>query len=264
MKVVVVGGTGLIGRGVVRRLQALGQHAIAASPTTGVNTVTRVGLAAALERARVVVDLVDVPTYDPAAALEYLERSTRNLLRAEANAGVLHHVGVSVVGADRLPHSGYMRAKVAQEQLVRELRPGSTILHSTQSFEAMRPVADGATRDGVVRVSPALVQPVAAADISATLASLALREPDGHTFELAGPDRIRLVDVVDQLLAAQRDPRPVEAAPDAPYLGSVLDDRTLVASDGAWIGSTHFDEWVQRTIPAPLPVQPKLRTPSMS
>lgn len=248
MKIVVIGGTGLIGRAVVRQLGERGHEAVAASPTTGVNTVTKIGLAEALQGADVVVDLADVPTFDAGAALEYLQRSTGNLLRAEEHAGVGHHIGLSIVGADRLPNSGYMRAKLAQEALVRAAGVPFTMLHATQSFEAMRPVADGATYDGTVRVSPALLQPIAAGDISTTLADLAERRPHDGTYEVAGPERLRLVDIVAEVLASQRDPRPVVATAGSPYFGSVLDNATLVPADDAWIGPTRFGEWLQRTV----------------
>jgi uncharacterized protein YbjT (DUF2867 family) len=251
MKIVVLGGTGLIGRTAVRQLAQRGHRAVAASPTTGVNTVTRIGLMEALEGAEVVVDLTDSPSYDADAALEYFERSTRNLLRAEMLCGVRHHVALSIVGADRLRDSGYMQAKVAQESLVRAGSVPYTVLHSTQSFEAMRPIADGATFGDTVSVSPALVQPVAADDIAATLATLADRPAQDATYELAGPDRLRLVDLVADVLAAQHDRRRVVAAADAPYFGSVLDETTLLASDDAMIGSTHFADWLHDTVGAP-------------
>jgi uncharacterized protein YbjT (DUF2867 family) len=254
MKIVVIGGTGLIGRTVVRRLDERGHVAVAASPTTGVNTVTKIGLMDALGGADVVIDLADSPSFAADAALEYFERSTHNLLRAEELSGVGHHIGLSIVGADRLPHSGYMRAKLAQEELVRVAGIPFTVLHSTQSFEAMRPVADGATSGEIVRVSPALVQPVAAADNAAALVELAERPPRDATCEVAGPEALRFVDVVAQVLAAQRDPREVIAAAEAPYFGSILGTRTLLPADDAWIGPTRFAEWLQRTVAArPLP-----------
>lgn len=248
MKVVVIGGTGLIGRAAVRHLRERGHDAVAASPTTGVNTVTKIGLDAALAGAEVVVDLSDSPSYAGDAALEYFDRSTGNLLRAEAAAGVRHHIGLSIVGADRLPDDGYMRAKAAQEALVRAAGLPFTMVHSTQSFEAMRPLADGATYGDTVRVSSALVQPIAAADIAVAVAELAERVPNDATHEVAGPDRLRLVDVVAQLLAAQRDAREVVAAADAPYFGSILEDATLLPADGAWIGPTRFADWLQQTV----------------
>jgi uncharacterized protein YbjT (DUF2867 family) len=248
MKIVVIGGTGLIGRTAVRQLAERGHRAVAASPTTGVNTVTRIGLMEVLDGAQVVVDLSDSPSYEGDAALEYFERSTRNLLRAEALCGVRHHVALSIVGAERLRTNGYMRAKLAQEALVRAGGVPYTILHSTQSYESMRPIADGATSGDTVAVSPALVQPVAAGDIASTLASLAELPPEDAGYEVAGPQRLRLVDVVGQVLGAQRDARHTVAAPDAPYFGSVLDDATLLPSDQAMLGLTRFADWLQQTV----------------
>jgi uncharacterized protein YbjT (DUF2867 family) len=248
MKIVVIGGTGLIGRTVVRLLAERGHATVAASPTTGVNTVTRIGLMAALEGAQVVVDLADSPSYEGGEALEYFERSTGNLLRAEEQSGVGLHVGLSIVGADRLVNNGYMRAKLAQEAQVRAASVPHTMLRSTQSFEAMRPVADGATWGDVVRVSPALVQPIAAADIAATLAALAESAPYDGPCEVAGPEPLRLVDIVAQVLAAQHDTREVVAAAEAPYLGSVLGKRTLLPGPDARIGPTPFGEWLDRTV----------------
>ena len=227
MRIVVIGGTGLIGTKLVRALQGRGHDVLAASPTTGVNTVTRIGLATALDGARVVVDVADAPSFDDDAVLEYFVTSGRNLASAEATAGVSHHVALTVVGADRLPHNGYMRAKVAQEALVRAEGIPYTILRSTQSFELMRTVADAATDGGVVRISPALVQPVAAEDIADALADVATAAPADGIEELAGPGPIGLADLVAQFLRAQHDARRVEATPGAPYYGSRLDDETL-------------------------------------
>ena len=191
MRIVVIGGTGLIGTKLVRALQGGGHDVVAASPTTGVSTITRIGLATALAGARVVVDVADAPSFDDEAVLEYFLTSGRNLASAEAAAGVAHHVALTVVGADRLPHNGYMRAKVAQEALVRAEGIPYTILRSTQSFELMRTVADAATDGNVVRIAPALVQPVAAHDIAAALADVATAAPADGIEELAGPDPLR-------------------------------------------------------------------------
>ena len=248
MRIVVIGGTGLIGTKLVRALQGRGHDVVAASPTTGVNTITRIGLATALAGARVVVDVADAPSFDDDAVLEYFVTSGRNLASAEATAGVSHHVALTVVGADRLPHNGYMRAKVAQEALVRAEGIPYTILRSTQSFELMRTVADAATDGGVVRISPALVQPVAAEDIADTLADVATAAPADGIEELAGPGPIGLADLVAQFLRAQHDARRVEATPGAPYYGSRLDDETLRPRQPARLGPTTFADWLQRTV----------------
>jgi uncharacterized protein YbjT (DUF2867 family) len=248
LRIVVIGGTGLIGTRVATRLRADGHDVVAASRTTGVNTVTRIGLAGALAGADVVVDVADAPSFDDDAIVEYFLTSGHNLARAEAAAGVGHHVALSVVGADRLPRSGYMRAKVAQEALVRDQGIPFTIVRSTQSFELMRTVADAATIGDVVRVSPALVQPTAADDIAAALADVAGGAPAHDVTELAGPDRVALVDLVARILHAQHDARHVEAAAEAPYYGSRLDDRTLVPGPGARIGPTRLDDWLRRVV----------------
>jgi uncharacterized protein YbjT (DUF2867 family) len=232
----------------VRALRASGHDVVAASPTTGVNTITRIGLATALAGAQVVVDVADAPSFDDEAVRDYFVTSGRNLASAEATAGVSHHVALTVVGADRLPHNGYMRAKVAQEALVRADGIPYTILRSTQSFELMRAVADAATDGTVVRVSPALVQPVAAQDIADALADLTQRPPADGVEELAGPHPLRLADLVASILRAQRDTRRVEATPGAPYYGSRLDDETLVPRRPTRLGPTTFDDWLVRTI----------------
>ncbi len=208
MRVVVIGGTGLVGTLLVHRLVDRGHDADAASPTTGVNTITRIGLATALTGADVVVDVSDAPSFDDDAVLEHVLTSGRNLAAAEATAGVGHHVALSVVGADRLTASGYLRAKLAQEALVRAAGIPFTILRSTHSFELLRSVADAATDGDVVRISPALVQPVAAEDIAATLAGIGAARPTGATEELGGPEAMPLVDLVARVLAAQHDTRP--------------------------------------------------------
>jgi uncharacterized protein YbjT (DUF2867 family) len=255
MRIVVIGGTGLIGAKVVHALQASGHDVLAASPTTGVSTITRIGLAAALAGARVVIDVADAPSFDDEAVLEYFLTSGRNLASAEAAAGVSHHVALTVVGAHRLPHNGYMRAKVAQEALVLDADIPCTVLRSTQSFELMRAVSAATTDGNVVRISPALVQPVAAQDIADALADLATTAPSGRVEELAGPDPMRLADLVARILIAQHDVRQVEPAPDAPYYGTRLDDETLVPRRPSRLGPTHFTEWLQRTV-GPFTVSP--------
>ena len=248
MKIVVIGGTGLVGSRTVRHLREQGHDATAASPTTGVNAVTGIGLAEALHGAQVVIDVSDPPSFDDDAALDYFQISGRNLATAEPHAGVVHHIALSIVGAERLPNNGYMRAKVAEEAMIRSQGLPYTILRSTQSFELMRTVADAATYRDTVRVSPALVQPVAADDIAATLADLADSRPADGTYELAGPERMRLVDLVDQVLRAEHDARAIVATPDAIYYDSVLDDHTLLPGDQPRLGATRFADWLQRVV----------------
>jgi uncharacterized protein YbjT (DUF2867 family) len=244
MRVVVIGGTGLIGTPLVRRLTARGHDAVAASPTTGVNTITRVGLAAVLVDADVVVDVSDPPSFDDADVVELVCTSARNLSAAELSAGVGHHVGVSIVGAERLAGSGYMRAKVAQETVVRSAGVPFTILRSTQSFELLRAVGDAATDGDVVRVSPASVRPVAARDIAEALGDLCDRRPVDSIEELAGPETLRLTDVVARVMTAERDARRVEATPEARFYGTRLSDDTLLPGPHARLGPTHLDDWL--------------------
>ena len=247
MRVVVIGGTGLIGRQLVRTLDARGHSTLAASPTTGVNTVTRIGLEAAVSGADAVVDVGDAPSFDDDAVLEHFMISGRNLATAELAAGVALHIALSVVGAERLPNSGYMRAKLAQEAVARSAAVPCTILRSTQSFELLRSVADAATDHDVVRISPALVQPIATSDIAEELANLVEQSPDVAR-EVAGPCPIRLVDLVGEVLCAQRDARRVEAAIDVPYYGSTLDDRTLMPGAAARLGTTTLDVWLRDVV----------------
>ena len=248
MKIVIIGGTGLVGSKTVRHLRARGHDATAASPTTGVNAVTGIGLAEALRGAEVVIDVSDPPSFVGDAALEYFQISGRNLARAELHAGVVHHIALSIVGAARLPNSGYMRAKVAQEAMILAQGVPFTILRATQSFELMSTVGDAATFRGTVRVSPALVQPVAADDIASTLAELIDSPPADRTYELAGPERMRLVDLVHRLLRAQHDERAILASPEALYYGSVLNDHTLLPGDQPRLGVTHFSDWLQGAV----------------
>jgi uncharacterized protein YbjT (DUF2867 family) len=245
MRVVVIGGTGLVGHKLVRCLAASGHDALPASPTTGVNTVTRIGLQPALAEAQVVVDVGDAPSFDGDAALEYFVTSGHNLADAERAAGVAHHILLSVVGADRLTNNGYMRAKIAQEALARSAGVPCTILRSTQSFELMRTVVDAATDGDVVRLSPALAQPIAASDIAAALAELVDRSPTTATCEVAGPQPVRLVDLAAAVLSAQHDSRHVESDADAVYYGSRLDDHILMPGAAARLGSTRFEDWLR-------------------
>ena len=248
MRIVVIGGTGLIGGKLVRLLEHRGHDAAAASPTTGVNTITRIGLATALAGADVVVDTADAPSFDDDAVLDYFTTSGRHLASVEADAGVSHHVALSVVGADRLLDSGYMRAKVVQEELVRAAGIPYTILRSTQSFELLRSATDAATYGDVVRISPALVQPIAAQDIAAELLAIATSAPASCSVEVAGPETMRLATLAEQILRAQHDRRRVEPTPSAPYYGSQLSDRTLLPGPGTRLGVTRLDDWLRHTI----------------
>jgi uncharacterized protein YbjT (DUF2867 family) len=246
MKIVVIGGTGLIGSNIVNRLRLHGHETVAASPRTGVNTLTRQGLAEALAGAQVVVDVSNSPSFEERAVLEFFETSTRNLLAAEAAAGVEHHVALSIVGTDRLPDNGYFRAKLAQENLIKASTIPFTILRATQFFEFIGGIVDSSADGGTIRLSPALIQPIAADDVSAVLADLSVRSPVNGTVEVAGPDRFPLDELARKSLAAREDRREVIADVHARYFGSELDDRSLVAGDSARIGRTRFHNWLSR------------------
>jgi uncharacterized protein YbjT (DUF2867 family) len=243
MKIVVIGGTGLIGSKLVEKLRRDGHDPLAASPDTGVNARTGEGLAEALEGAQVVVDVANAPAWDDAAVLDFFKTSSRNLLAGETAAGVGHHVTLSVVGTDRLPDSGYFRAKAAQEDLVKSGPVPYTILRATQFFEFIGRIADSGTVGDTVRLSPALVQPEAADDVASTLADLAVGAPLNDTVELAGPEAFRLDEVARRLLNANDDPRQVTADVHARYFGVELDDRSLIPGDDARIAPTRFEDW---------------------
>ena len=246
MKIVVIGGTGLIGSKLVERLQKDGHEPLAASPDTGVNALTGEGLAAALEGAQVVVDVANAPAWDDAAVMDFFQTSSRNLLAADAAARVGHHVALSVVGTDRLPESGYFRAKVAQEDLVKAGPVPYTIVRATQFFEFIGRVADSGTDGNTVRLSPALVQPQAADDVVGTLADVAVGAPLNDTVELAGPEAFRLDELAGRLLSASNDPRQVTADVHARYFGAELDDRSLTPGDDARIAPTRFEDWLSK------------------
>ena len=240
MKIVVIGGSGLIGKKLIPLLRERGHEAVSASPSSGVNTLTGEGLAEALAGADVVVDVSNSPSWEDEAVLEFFETSTRNLLAAEAAAGVKHHVALSVVGADRMPDSGYMRAKVAQEKLIKAGRVPYTIVRATQFFEFLGAIA-GPGAD-TVRVSDAPMQPLAADDVAAALADVAVGPPANGMVEVAGPEAMSIAEFVGKALAASGDTRTVVADPQARYYGAALDDRGLTP-DGAnpRIGPTHFE-----------------------
>jgi uncharacterized protein YbjT (DUF2867 family) len=247
MKIVVIGGTGLIGSKLVENLRQGGHEPLAASPDTGVNAFTGEGLAEALEGAQVVVDVANAPAWDDAAVLDFFETGSRNLLAVEAAEGVGHHVALSVVGADRLADSGYMRAKVAQEELVKAGPIPYTIVRATQFFEFIGRIADSGADGDTVRLAPVLIQPEAAADVAGTLADVAVGAPLNDTVELAGPEAFRLDELAQRVLSANGDPRQVTADADAHYFGAQLDDRSLTPGDGARIAPTRFDDWLTQS-----------------
>ena len=249
MKIVVIGGTGLIGSKLVAKLAAHGHAAVPASPGTGVNTLTGQGLTEALAGADVVVDVSNSPSFEDTAVLEFFETSTRNILDAEAAAGVGHHVALSVVGTERLTESGYMRAKIAQEKLIENSSIPYTIVHATQFFEFAVRMADEASDGGTVRVPPVLIQPMAAEDVAAAVCDVVLGAPLNTTIEIAGPQPLRFEDFVRQGLRAVGDQRVVVADPQARYFGARLSERTLLPGDGARLGATKFDYWLSRRAP---------------
>jgi len=244
MKIVVIGGTGLIGSKLVAKLAAHGHDAVPASPGTGVNTLTGEGLTEALTGADVVVDVSNSPSFEDTAVLEFFETSTRNILSAEAAAGVGHHVALSVVGTERLAESGYMRAKIAQEKLIKNSSIPYTIVHATQFFEFAARMADEATDDGTVRVPPVLIQPMSADDVAAAVCHVALAAPLNNTIEIAGPQPLRFEDFVRQRLRSVGDQRVVVTDPQARYFGARLSERALLPGDGAQLGPTQFADWL--------------------
>jgi uncharacterized protein YbjT (DUF2867 family) len=252
MKIVVIGGTGLIGSKLMKKLRADGQDPLAASPDTGVDVITGKGLAEALAGARVVVDVSNAPDWGDAAVMDFFQTSARNILAAEAAAGTGHHVALSVVGTDRLQGSGYFRAKLAQEEAIKAAAVPSTILRATQFFEFTGRIADSATREGTVSLPPILFQPEAADDVAAALADIAESAPVNGTVELAGPERFRLDEFVRQFLSANNDPRQVVTDVHAPYYGlEVTDEHALVPGDNPRIGATRFTDWLSRSITKP-------------
>jgi uncharacterized protein YbjT (DUF2867 family) len=247
MKIVVVGGTGLIGSKLVEKLRESGHEPLAASPDTGVNSLTGEGLAEALAGAQVVVDVANAPAWDDAAVLDFFQTSSRNLLSAESTAGVGHHVTLSVVGTERLLESGYFRAKAAQEELVKGGPVPYTIVRATQFFEFIGRIADSSSDGDTVRLSPALVQPESADDVAATLADVAVGPPLNDTVELAGPEAFPLDELARRLLKAKDDPRHVTADVHARYFGVELDDRSLTPGDDARIAPTRFEDWLSQS-----------------
>jgi uncharacterized protein YbjT (DUF2867 family) len=243
MNIVVIGGSGLVGSKLVADLKDQGERATAASPNTGVNTVTGEGLAAVLDGCEVVVDVSNAPDWDDDAVMRFFTTSSRNLLAAEAEAGVRHHVALSVVGSERLAESGYFRAKVAQEELIKDSPVPYSIVRATQFFEFMATIADATTDGDTVRLPPALVQPIAAGDVAGELARIASGRPVNGTVEIAGPEQFRLDELVGWLLGARDDAREVITDPDARFFGIAPADRTLLPGDDARLATSRFEDW---------------------
>jgi uncharacterized protein YbjT (DUF2867 family) len=247
MKIVIIGGTGLIGSKLTALLKQRGHEAIAASPASGVNTITGEGLAAALAGVDIVVDVANSPSFEDQAVLDFFNTSGRNLLRAEAEAGVKHHVALSVVGTDLLAESGYFRGKIAQEKLIRESGMPYTIVHSTQFFEFLGGIVQSATKGEDVHLSPAWIQPISSDDVAAAMADYTLGAPRNGIVEIAGPDRVRLSELVQQYLVSIKDSRKVIADSNARYFGAILQETTLVpANDHARLGVQRIADWLQR------------------
>ena len=245
MKVVVIGGTGLIGSKVVKKLGERGYEAVPASPDSGVNTLTGQGLAEVLEGASVVVDVSNSPSFADDAVMEFFQTSTRNLLAYEAAAGVGHHVALSIVGTERLPNSGYMRAKVAQEKLIKESSLPYSIVRATQFFEFLGRIADSATEGNTVRLPAVAFQPLAAEDVANTVCKVAVGSPLNGTVEVAGPEKFRFTEFISRGLSARNDPREVIADPHAQYFGTELSEDSLVPNDGApLLGEIRFEDWL--------------------
>jgi uncharacterized protein YbjT (DUF2867 family) len=244
MKIVVIGGSGLIGSKVVSDLRARGHEAIAASPASGVNTITGEGLAEVLRDAQVVVDVANSPSFEDKAVLEFFETSGRNLFAA---AGVAHHVALSVVGTDRLAESGYFRGKIAQEKLIRASGVPYTIVQSTQFLEFLGSIAQSGTDGDTVRLSPAYIQPISSDDIALAVADYALGQPLNGVVEVAGPERVRLSDLMQRFLNATHDPRKVVEDSHARYFGAELHDDTLVPGPNPRLGTVNFDTWFSRS-----------------
>lgn len=244
MKIVVIGGTGLIGSKTVARLQRQGHEAIAASPSSGVDTVSGRGLAEALAGAQVVVDLANAPSFEKDAALAFFEASSRNLLGAEKAAGVGHHVALSVVGTERLLESGYFPAKLAQERLIQGAGMPYTIVRATQFFEFVPSIAAAGAVGQTVHASPAPIQPIAADDVAAVMADVALGAPVNGTIEIAGPERLGIDELIRRFVRARKDPRAVVTDPAATYFGAKLDERSLVPGDSPRLGTIRFEDWL--------------------
>jgi uncharacterized protein YbjT (DUF2867 family) len=244
LKIVVIGGTGLIGSKLVNKLREQGHEAVAAAPNTGVNTITGEGVAEALKGASVVVDVSNSPDWEDAAVLKFFETSTRNLLTQEAKAKVGHHVALSVVGTDRLSESGYFRAKIAQEKLIKEASIPYTIVRATQFFEFLKGLADISMVGDKVHLPPVLFQPMAADDVASAVATVAVGQPVNGIVEIGGPEQFRVDELVRRRMASLKDPREVIADPNARYAGAKLSEKTLVPDNKARLGETRFETWL--------------------
>jgi uncharacterized protein YbjT (DUF2867 family) len=247
MKIVVIGGTGLIGSKLVNKLRVHGHEAVPASPDSGVNTVTGEGLAEVLQGASVVVDVSNSPSWEDAEVLKFFETSTRNLLTHEAATGVRHHVALSVVGTDKLSESGYMRAKIAQEKLIQQSSIPYSIVHATQFFEFLKGLADISVVDGKVHLPHVLFQPMAADDVASGVARIAAGQPVNGIVEIAGPEQLRVDELVRRRLAALKDTREVIADPNARYGGAKIGERTLLPGKDARLGETTFETWLKQS-----------------
>jgi uncharacterized protein YbjT (DUF2867 family) len=247
MKIVVIGGTGLIGSKTVAILRQGGHEVVAGSPKSGINSITGEGLQGAMAGAHVVIDLANSPSFENRAVLEFFETSGRNLLAAEAAAGVRHHVALSIVGTDRTPDNGYFRAKVAQEKLIEASGIPYTIIRATQFLEFLGTIADSSAEKNVVRVSPGLFQPIAADDVAAIVADVALEAPRNGIVEIAGPERAPFNEIIARYLKAVGDPREVMSDPEARYWGGRVEERSLVPLGEARLGRISFDEWLRRS-----------------
>jgi uncharacterized protein YbjT (DUF2867 family) len=247
MKIVVIGGTGLIGSKLVSKLQKQGHEAVSASPNSGVNTLTGEGLAEVLKGASVVVDVSNSPAWEDAAVLKFFETSTRNLLTYEAAAGVGHHVALSVVGTDRLSESGYFRAKIAQEKLINESSIPYSIVRATQFFEFLKGLADISVDGDKVHLAPVLFQPMAADDVATAVGRIAVGPPVNGIVEIGGPEQFRLDELVRRRLASLNDPREVIADPNARYSGAKVSEKTLVPGNNARLGETRFETWLTQS-----------------
>jgi uncharacterized protein YbjT (DUF2867 family) len=247
MRVVVIGGTGLVGSKVVSCLTEKGNEAVPASPDSGVNTLTGEGLPEVLEGAEVVIDVSNSPSFEDGPVMDFFTTSTTNLLAAEADAGVRHHVALSIVNDDRLTESGYMRAKVAQEKLIRDASIPFTIIHATQFFEFARSIADDATDGDQVRLPHVLFQPMASDDVAAAVCEISQRAPADRVIEVAGPEQFHFEEFIQQFLTAKDDPRKAVADPKAPYFGAVLEERSLVPDNPEHLGEVRFGDWLAQS-----------------